>query len=326
MKTLILMLRMLYASLAVLFRRATGRKKFSSWSLTTEMIWATTRTTLMSSLGLGIEWLKSFSSSMTTKPKLASNVNIEERTNTVGRYLKVTPKDPSRQRNLNIIYFHGGGYVMGSPKASLEFLTRLSLQSGATIVAPFYPLGPEYTYPAAHEFAERFVAEFLTVIDLRTVVISGDSAGGALALTSLRSIDTGTLQKIGGCVLISPWIEPLADGGSITENAQNDVGNREFVVACYKEYVAGAGEQLAHPLDYSSVDFVYFCPTLVTVGSAEILLDQSKRLAERISTSGAEVEVRVYKDMFHTFWNMAPLVPESLTIVDDISMWVKRLS
>ena len=323
MKTLIFILRMLCASLVVLLRRTVGKKKFSSWSLTTEMIWAITRTTLMSSVDFGVGWLRSFSDSTHPKPKLANSVTIEETTNVVGRYLKVTPKDPSRRRDLNVIYFHGGGYVMGSPRASLEFLTRLSLQSGATIVAPFYPLGPEHTYPAAHEFAERFVAEFLAAIDPCTVVIAGDSAGGALALTSLRSIDTETLQRIGGCVLISPWIEPLADGGSITENAQNDVGSRAFVIACYQAYVAGASEHPAHLLDYSLVDFVHFCPTLVTVGSAEILLDQSKRLAERISESGAEVEVRVYKDMFHTFWNIAPLVPESLTIVDDISEWLK---
>ena len=222
---------MIATVLAVLFRRLFGRKKFSSWSLSTELVWATTRLTLTSSNRYGLPWLQNLSTKFIPKPKLGDAVSITKESFLDHYYLKVEPKNLDFGATRTILYFHGGGFTIGSPEASLEFTSRLALETQAELIVPHYPLAPKYAYPAAHQYALALVEEF-TQTTGKPLFLAGDSAGAALVLASFTKLSTAQQKRIRGTILISPWVKPLADGGSIVSNSRNDVGDREFVVAC----------------------------------------------------------------------------------------------
>ncbi len=315
--------RMLSTSLGVLLNRLVGKKQHPNWDLSTELVWATTRLTLTSSNHYGLPWLKDLSVKFVPKPKLADQVLIEKVDFLDQYYLKVRGKGNEEGKGKTLIYFHGGGYVIGSAEASLEFVTRLALETKATILVPAYPRAPEKTYPAAHQFAFDLVQATLSEAS-SPIVLAGDSAGAALVLSSFLNLSPTAQKQVSRCVLISPWIDPLAKGGSIDSNSQNDVGDRDFVVACHDLYVQDTPITEQFPLAFLDRDLSSLPPTLVSIGSAEILLDQSQDLVQQMQEQGVAVHSKVFPGMFHTFWNLAPTIKEAEELVKDIATWLEE--
>ncbi|BDS13717.1 alpha/beta hydrolase [Aureispira anguillae] len=303
-------------------KRLLGIKKRADWPLKTELLWATTRLTLLSSNKYGLAWLKNLSKSYSPKPIFAEKVSIDAVDSKVGSYLKIAPIANAPQKL--IIYFHGGGYVTGSPKAIVEFSSRLALKTAALVLTPFYPTAPEKTYPAAHQFASAFVQYVLTKYPNSTPFIAGDSAGAALALSAIKNLNCSLSKRLKGCILISPWVDPLAQKGSIQFNSKNDVGNREFVVACYHTYLNGAIPLEKYPLRFDAQNIPSLPPTFISIGDTEILLDQTKKLSEDIQTQGTQTTTMVYQGMFHTFWNMAPRLKEADRLIEDLANWMHK--
>lgn len=308
----------------VLIKRLFGFKKLPGWNLSTEIIWATTRLTLLSSNEFGLSWLKTLSTKFSPKPKLAKSVIIEKLNSDNSYYLKICPKYSKAINNKLIIYFHGGGYVIGSPETSLEFTTRLSLESNAVIIAPSYPLAPESTYPMAHNSAYNFVQIMVETYPNYEIFLAGDSAGGALALSSFQNLSKEQKEKISGCILISPWIDPLDIGGSIESNSLNDVGDRNFTFSCYELYVKDKNILDRFPLNFVDRNLSDMPSTFVSIGDAEILLDQVLKLSENMKNQDIEITLKVYKGMFHTFWNEAPTIKEAEVLISDIGKWIEQ--
>ena len=306
----------------VLFKRLGGQKKYPNWSFKKELIWTTTRTTLVASNDYGLEWLKKLSSSFSPKPQLASFVEVETIDTSIGSYQNITPKSSTSVNQPTIIYFHGGGYVTGSPKANIEFTTRLAIQSEAKLIVPFYPTAPEKVYPAAHQFASELVKLLLS--EKENIYLAGDSAGATLVLSTIKNLSKEQFDKIKGCILISPWVEPLSNEGSILSNTNNDVGDRDFLVACYNAYMNGQNPAPSFPLTFDKNNLIELPKTLLTIGSGEMLLDQTNRLNEHLKELDTPTKLLTYESMFHTFWNLAPNIEEAEQIIKDIAEWVKN--
>jgi acetyl esterase/lipase len=325
MKNISYTFRIIGTVLGVILKRIAGHKKQPDWSFQTEMMWATTRLTLLSSQRYGLPWLKKLSNSFKPKPQLKDSVSTTQKDNQAGSYLELKPltKDNSQQRI--IIYFHGGGYVTGNPFATSAFTTRIADRTPSTVLVPFYPTAPEHTYPTAHRFAVTFTASVISENQDAEIILAGDSAGGALVISSFMSLKGSSREKIKACILISPWVDPLAAGGSIKANADNDVGDRDFVVACHDLYLQGQKLQDAFPLTFTEQNLPQLPPTFLSVGSVEILLDQTQTLAKDLQQKGTHTSLKVYKGMFHTFWNMVPGMKAGEQLIEDIAEWMNNL-
>ncbi|GGI57606.1 alpha/beta hydrolase fold domain-containing protein [Winogradskyella haliclonae] len=320
MKNLKYSLGLIEKCVSTILKRGVGKKKTVTWNLKTELIWATTRFTLLSSNIHGLEWLKRLSNRFNPKSSLVNELIIEEINNNVGKYLKVEPKDKKYSKNI-IIYFHGGGFVTGSPYAIIEFISRLAMSSNSKIIIPFYPTAPEKFYPSAHKFAIE-ISEFILKEIETPIYLTGDSAGANLAITTFKKLTINNRQKIRGCILISPWVEPTSTKGTIQSNSKNDVANSQYLKNCYDMYINNNNELDEYPLTLNKSQLIKLPKTIITVGTFEMLLDQVKKLDDNLKSLKTETTLIEYDNMFHTFWNVPAKIREADKLIDDIASWL----
>jgi acetyl esterase/lipase len=224
-----------------------------------------------------------------------------------------------------VLYLHGGGYVIGSIRTHRELAGRISAASGARCLVIDYRLGPEHPFPAAVEDA---VAAYRWMIAAGfqpgKLAIAGDSAGGGLSVATLLALrDAGVpLPATGVC--ISPWVDLEGTGESMTTKAAEDpMVQREPLIQMAQLYLAGADPRnpLAAPL---WGELRGLPPLLIQVGSAETLLDDSTRLAQRAREAGVEVELETWPDMIHVWHAFAALIPEGREAIARIGAHLKK--
>lgn len=308
----------------VLFRRVLrGQKQHPDWNTATEFIWASTRCTLLSSSDLGFDWLKNLSDGFKPKARQAKEVHTKMHQDKRGRHMEIRPKSLGKNPHRTLIYFHGGGYVTGTPEASVEFSTRLALQAEARVIVPDYPTAPESRYPAAHRFADEFLADCIDAYPGGELFLAGDSAGAALVLSAMLNLPAADQQLIKGLILISPWTDPLSEAGSVIRHAHTDIGDPEYLFSCYDLYMDGASPDPRYPLSFTSANLKQLPPTLLTVGTAEMLYDQTHDLARALQQHGTQTDLIEYPAMFHTFWNLAPTVPAALEMIAELGEWLR---
>ncbi len=289
-------------------------------------------------LRLGLRWLM--------KPTNRPAVTIERRRQRIAnfeRWIPAAPADTEIRRGRcggiaalrlatagsdparHILFLHGGGYVSGSPELYRDLLWRLAAAAAAHITAIDYRLAPEHPFPAALDDATASWRGLLAEgVDPRRAVTMGDSAGGGLALAlGLRLRDDG-LPLPAAIVAMSPWTDLALTGASLRDNADADpMMNAEDVPHLAARYLAGADPR--HP--YASPlygDPSGLPPTLIQVGSDEILRDDAVRMAERMRAAGCAVEPEIWPRMPHVWQAFAPILPEARRAIAHIGDFVKR--
>jgi epsilon-lactone hydrolase len=222
-----------------------------------------------------------------------------------------------------ILYLHGGGYVMGSIATHRATVARIARASKARGLAIDYRLAPEHKFPAAVEDA---VAAYKWLLAQGykpgKIVIAGDSAGGGLTLAALLSIRDQKLPTPAAGVPISAWADLEGTGKSFQTRAARDpmVGSGNLGPMA-KNYVGDQDPKhpLASPIH---ADFRGLPPLLIQVGDAEVLLDDSTRVAERAKSAGVKVDLEVWDDMFHVWHAFAKILPEGQQAIDKIGKFV----
>jgi monoterpene epsilon-lactone hydrolase len=228
--------------------------------------------------------------------------------------------DPARV----ILYLHGGGYVIGSINTHKELAARLSRAARARVLLIDYRLAPEYPHPAAVDDATTAYRWLLAAgySSARTAV-AGDSAGGGLTVATLVALrDAGQPLPAAG-VCLSPWVDLEGLGDSMTTKAAADpMVQRDGLVKMANAYLAGQDPRtpLAAPL-YANLGGLP--PLLIQVGTAETLLDDSTRLAERARKAGVNVTLEPWEDMIHVWQAFAPLLPEGQRAIERIGEFVR---
>jgi phosphinothricin tripeptide acetyl hydrolase len=223
-----------------------------------------------------------------------------------------------------IVYLHGGGYAMGSLNTHRGHCARVSRAARARVLNVDYRLGPEHPHPAAVEdavAAVRFV--WASGVAPGRTAVAGDSAGGGLTLATLVALrDAGDPAPAAG-LCISPWTDLAFTGATLATKAAEDPMVRAPDLRLMADaYLAGADPRtpLASPL---YADLAGLPPLLVQVGSAEILLDDAVRVAERAREVGVAVELRVWPDMIHVWHAFAELLPEGQQAVDEMAAFLE---
>lgn len=219
-----------------------------------------------------------------------------------------------------ILYLHGGAFIGESPGAHCAMLARICGRCGARGFYVDYRLAPEHPYPAATDdclaaYRHRLGQGIAPV----RIVIAGDSAGGNLALvTAMRARDSG-LPLPAALVLLSPVLDATFSGASMRRNDGLDPLFRASIIGPLAS--AYVPEDLRrHPyVSPLAGDLSGLPPTLALVGSSEILLDDTLRLA----SLGQQVEAQVWHDMPHVFPIMHVL-PEAAEAIEGIAAFVAR--
>jgi epsilon-lactone hydrolase len=232
---------------------------------------------------------------------------------------------PGYERGCHVLYLHGGGYVAGSPSHYRHFTWRIAAVTRCAVLAIDYRLAPEHPFPAALEDAvAAYRWLFAGGADPRQSAIIGDSAGGGLALAMLLKLRDDGLPLPSAAVALSPWTDLALQGRSLQLNAKADpMLNVEDARLFAKHYLNGADprDPYASPL-YG--DLFGLPPTLIQVGSDEILRDDAVRMTERLRAAGCEVELEIWPALPHVWHLFAPLLPEADQAIERIGRFVRR--
>ena len=232
---------------------------------------------------------------------------------------------PGADADRVIYYLHGGGYAIGSVNTHREMISRLSRAAGARALAIDYRLSPEHPFPAAIEDATTAYRWLLsTGLDPARIVIAGDSAGGGLTVATLVSLRDAGDPLPAAAVCLSPWVDMEGTGDSMTTQAEADpMINREDVLEGARAYLNGAGPRtpLASPIH---ADLSGLPPLLIHVGTAEVLLDDSTRLAARARSAGVDVTLEPWEDMIHVFQFFSSMLPEAQQAIGRIGQFVRQ--
>jgi monoterpene epsilon-lactone hydrolase len=204
-------------------------------------------------------------------------------------------------RPVTVVHFHGGGYCIGSPRTLRGWAAHLSAQAGCRVVLPEYRLAPEHPYPAALEDARAVLAALADGDAPGPVVVSGDSAGGGLALALLLSMRDEGLALPAGCILLSPWLDLSRDRRADPGLVRQDVLlTPEWLDACAHAYAAPAAwaEHSVSPLLAAHSGLP---PLLIQAGSSELLAPDAELLAASASAAGTDVTYTRWPRMWHDF-------------------------
>lgn len=225
-----------------------------------------------------------------------------------------------------ILYFHGGGYVFGSPQTHRAMLARLSAMTGMAACLPKYGLAPENPFPAAIEDAVLAYRALLERgFDASQIVMGGDSAGGGLVLALLGEIKAKSLPKPAGVFALSPLVDLTFSGASVVENAQSDVmlpASRAADMA--QMYLDGAdpADPRASPL---LADFSGMPPVFIAASDSEILLDDTRKMANHLREQGVDVTDKIVQNHPHVWHIFQRVLPEADQGLRDIAAWIKPL-
>jgi acetyl esterase/lipase len=230
---------------------------------------------------------------------------------------------PQNASSKVLYYLHGGGFVMLTPETYRPLAYNLARRAGVRALVPDYRLAPEHPYPAAVEdclAGYRWLLE--SGVPAHDIVVAGDSAGGALTLTTLLAARDAGLPMPAGAVCISPVTDLTLSGASHkTRKGDEVILTPGFVRQVTQLYLDGrdAKDPLASPL---FADLRGLPPLLVHVGTHELLLDDSLRLVERARAAGVDVTLREYEGLWHVFHSFL-YIPEARAAVDDIATFMR---
>ncbi len=224
-----------------------------------------------------------------------------------------------------IMYLHGGGYVFGGLDSHREIAWRISEASGMRVLNVDYRLAPDNPFPAALEDATecyRWLNEQGYTGD--KVAIAGDSAGGGLSLATMMNARSLGMPLPHTAVLLSPWCDLSLSGDSMTTNADADPMLPPSGLDAWVSAYLGDRDRRAPFASPLFGDMTGLPPMMIIVGSTEVLLSDSTRLAEKVKEAGGEALLDVWPNMPHVFPVFASRVPEGKVAITKIGDFLKQ--
>jgi len=200
-----------------------------------------------------------------------------------------------------MLFLHGGGYTAGSLSYAKGFGGHLAEFFGMRVMAPAYRLAPEHPFPAALLDAYESYLRLTEELDPKKVFLFGESAGGGLCFALLNMLREEGREMPLGCLTSSPWTDLTLSGETYVTNLESDPTiSMDFLRECVRLYCGDTppSDGRISPL-FADTDS--FPPVFITVGTTELLLSDSKRMAEKLNENGIDITYREYKGMWHVF-------------------------
>ncbi|HEX2440650.1 MAG TPA: alpha/beta hydrolase [Methylomirabilota bacterium] len=233
-------------------------------------------------------------------------------------------KPPDVRTDAAVLYLHGGGYSIGSPRSHRHLAAAIARAAGTAALVPDYRLAPEHPFPAALDDALGAYQWLLgRGIAPGRIVVAGDSAGGGLTVALLLALRERALPRPAAGVCISPWVDLTCSGASYaTKAAVDPIVTREGVGMMAQAY-AGSGDPKAALLSPLYGDLHGLPPLLVQVGSDEVLLDDAVGLADRAKAAGVSVTLEEWPAMIHVWHWFLPMLAEAERAIGVIGGFVR---
>ncbi len=234
---------------------------------------------------------------------------------------------PDSQTQRVVFYIHGGSFVSGSINSHRSLAADIAHAARARSLIIDYRLAPEHPFPAVLEDA---VAAYQWLIANHTapqhITITGDSAGGGLTIALLVKLRDLGQPMPAAAVCLSPMTDHTYSGDTWGTNARTDIviypkKEREFT----RMYLGGADphEPLVSP---HFAELKGLPPLLIQVGSHEVLLSDSRRLAEKARSVGVDVTLDEWEEMQHVWQFAASFIPESRKAIARIGEFIQQKS
>ena len=230
----------------------------------------------------------------------------------------------SRRPGEAIFHLHGGWFNFGSAKAYRHLVGHIAARAGASAFVPDYRLAPEYPFPAAVDDALACYRA-IEASGISRIAITGDSAGGNLALVLASRVTAGAVSAkttLVGVAAVSPVTDLTLSGRTYETRADADpLFTRPQVAELVRSYIgrADANDPLASPL---LGHFSGLPPIRIHVGNDEVLLDDSRRYVERAAAAGVDAQLEVWTGMFHGFVASIGMVKAATLALDAIATFL----
>ncbi|MEM5316399.1 alpha/beta hydrolase fold domain-containing protein [Paraburkholderia sp. JHI869] len=238
------------------------------------------------------------------------------------RSLRVTSEGAGHKAK--VLHFHGGGYVLGSAKSSVEYASRLSHALNGPCYTVDYRLAPEHPYPAAIDDAFSAYRGLLAAgVDPATLFLSGESSGGGLVLALAAALRRAGLPLPAGVIAICPMTDLTLSGPSVKANSGDDpAANRETLTNLVAGYFQGhePTDPMVSPL---FADLTDLPPVYLAAVHGEVLESDTTRFAERAKAAGANVTLKMVDDSVHVF-TLFPFLPEAAETLEAIGQWSRK--
>jgi acetyl esterase/lipase len=200
-----------------------------------------------------------------------------------------------------VVHFHGGGYCVGSAREALSWAAHLSAAADCLVVLPEYRLAPEHPHPAALEDARAVMTALAAEAGPGSIVLSGDSAGGGLALALALSLRDRGQELPAGCILLSPWLDLGRDRRADPGLVRRDVLlTPDWLHACARAY-AGPSSWADPAVSPLLAGHAGLPPLLIQAATAELLAPDAELLAASATSAGAEVTYTRWPGLWHDF-------------------------
>ena len=222
-----------------------------------------------------------------------------------------------------LVYFHGGGFTVGSIRTHDTLCRVLSRDAGCAVVSVDYRLAPEYKFPTATNDAwdaVQFIAGQGAAqlgVDGRRLALGGDSAGGTLAAScAIMARDTGLAVALQ--MLFYPGMAAHQDTDSHRRFADGPLLTRALIDYFFAGYVrtpADRDDWRFAPLNADDVDGV--APAWIGLAECDPVVDEGIAYADKLRTAGVPVDLEIYRGVIHEFVKMGRAIPEALTAQAD---------
>ncbi len=225
-----------------------------------------------------------------------------------------------------ILYFHGGAHVFGSPRTHRAMLAAISEGAGIPAILPDYHLAPEHPFPAGPDDAlAAYRALLARGYAAQDIVLGGDSSGGGLALGLLHAILAQGLPPPAGLFAIGPWTDLTLSGDSLRRNAATDSVLPAERVAESRDMVLQGADPHDPRISPLFGRFTGAPPVLILVSDSEILLDDSRRMADRLHEHGVAVTLELGHDLPHVWPILQSWLAEADRAIARIARFIREV-
>ena len=209
----------------------------------------------------------------------------------------------------HILYFHGGGFVLPMFDVHWPLVAELVERTGASVTVPLYPVAPESTRQAQDAVADAAFGKLLEQWNASDIILSGDSAGGHMALAlALRSIRNGG-AKPGKLVLFAPWLDVTMADEAMRQVEPHDVMLKVDALREFGGIWAGDADPKGpecSPLYTSEAELSQLPPTRIYVGRHDLFVIDSRTFTEKLAAAGGDVQLFEYAGAPHVFMAILP--------------------
>ena len=235
---------------------------------------------------------------------------------------------PSDARLPVLLYFHGGGFTIGSLETHDSLCRQLALRSGAAVIALDYRLAPENRFPAAVDDCWAVMkwlsgaAESLG-LDGTRIAVGGDSAGGTLAAVSaLHARDIGL--KLALQLLITPGTTAHADTASHKLFANGFLLDAASIAWFFNHYIAANHRRDWRFAPIEADDHSDLAPSFLLLAECDPLVDEGIAYADLLRANGNEVQLELVRGVTHDFIKMGRSIPEAITALDSCAQAIRK--